>query len=84
MSDLLDEELEFRGGTLQLSSDHANAAESGRTLQSNVHPPSVLSGADSLTSSASSFAGLYKYSIPAAFSNSMNIRRNILPRQVLT
>lgn len=64
MSDLLDEDLEFRGGTLQLSTDHpisataenTNAAET-RT-PTNVHP-SVLSGADSLTSSSSSFAGKF-------------------------
>lgn len=67
MSDLQDDELEFSGGTLQLSTDHpvtatpenTNAAGPRRT-PTNVHP-SVLSGADSLTSSSSSFAGKYLY-----------------------
>lgn len=62
MSDLLDEDLEFRGGTLQLSTepvaaeDTATPATESRRTPSNVNP-SVLSGADSLTSSSSSFAG---------------------------
>lgn len=61
MTDLLDEDVEFRGGTLQLSTDTAletavaDAANRGNTSQGTVHP-SVLSGADSLTSSSSSFA----------------------------
>lgn len=62
MSDLLDEDVEFRGGTLQLSADTAVetagliAANRGDASQGTVHP-SVLSGADSLSSSTSSFAG---------------------------
>ncbi|XP_022820174.1 tumor protein p63-regulated gene 1-like protein isoform X3 [Spodoptera litura] len=67
MSDLLDEDLEFRGGTLQLSSD-TNVAENsesnptnntdnlGRRKPPTSVNPSVLSGANSLTSSTSSFA----------------------------
>lgn len=68
MSDLLDEDLEFRGGTLQLSTDHvlsetADNTQNDRTDTSSVtrlyvNPnPSVLSGADSLSSSTSSFIG---------------------------
>lgn len=68
MSDLLDEDLEFRGGTLQLSTDHV-ASESTENTQNidtqsssrNRLPtnpdPSVLSGADSLSSSTTSFVG---------------------------
>ncbi|XP_013195958.1 tumor protein p63-regulated gene 1-like protein isoform X3 [Amyelois transitella] len=66
MSDLLDEDLEFRGGTLQLSTEqtaveHANnentATESSNTNKSKpIAPSSVLSGASSLTTSSSSFA----------------------------
>lgn len=68
MSDLLDDDLEFRGGTLQLSTDTVipESTETNRTVTSenpgrrkpptNANP-SVLSGADSLTSSTSSFAG---------------------------
>lgn len=68
MSDLLDDGLEFRGGTLQLSSDIVPADSSGGNQnnpeqsdtnknqpKSNANP-SVLSGADSLSSSTSSFA----------------------------
>ncbi|XP_035436413.1 tumor protein p63-regulated gene 1-like protein isoform X2 [Spodoptera frugiperda] len=67
MSDLLDEDLEFRGGTLQLSTD-TNVAENsesnptnntdnlGRRKPPSSVNPSVLSGANSLTSSTSSFA----------------------------
>lgn len=67
MSDLLDEDLEFRGGTLQLSTETAipDNFETNRTIAtddpgrrntpSNANP-SVLSGADSLTSSTASFA----------------------------
>lgn len=68
MSDLLDEDLEFRGGTLQLSTDHV-VSESIENIQNDetevssisrlhINPnPSVLSGADSLSSSTSSFIG---------------------------
>ncbi|XP_045445871.1 tumor protein p63-regulated gene 1-like protein [Melitaea cinxia] len=61
MSDLLEDDLEFRGGTLQLSSENANAEarrnQRENTSNSNTQVnPSVLSGADSLTSSSSSFA----------------------------
>uniref|UniRef100_A0A2A4JHW2 HSac2 domain-containing protein n=1 Tax=Heliothis virescens TaxID=7102 RepID=A0A2A4JHW2_HELVI len=67
MSDLLDEDLEFRGGTLQLSTDTsvADVSESNRTNTNDNTGrrkpptsvnPSVLSGANSLTSSTSSFA----------------------------
>ncbi|XP_063378470.1 tumor protein p63-regulated gene 1-like protein isoform X3 [Cydia fagiglandana] len=54
MSDLLDDDLEFRGGTLQLSSDN-NTEEQGssNTLGVNTSKPSVLSGADSLPSNSS-------------------------------
>ncbi|CAH2086054.1 unnamed protein product [Euphydryas editha] len=61
MSDLLEDDLEFRGGTLQLSSENVNAEtrrnqqENGSNTNTQVNP-SVLSGADSLTSSSSSFA----------------------------
>ncbi|XP_052757489.1 tumor protein p63-regulated gene 1-like protein isoform X5 [Galleria mellonella] len=67
MSDLLDDDLEFRGGTLQLSSDNINA-ENAENSQNNTAErvnrnktksnanSSVLSGADSLSSSTSSFA----------------------------
>ncbi|GBP82887.1 Tumor protein p63-regulated gene 1-like protein [Eumeta japonica] len=70
MGDLLDDDLEFRGGTLQLSSENNNEIEPGQSdititpkdgnvskkkLQVNINP-SVLSGADSLSSSSSSFA----------------------------
>lgn len=70
MSDLLDEDLEFRGGTLQLSTD-TTAAESSESNRTNTTDnttrrkpptsvnPSVLSGANSLTSSTSSFAGMF-------------------------
>lgn len=56
MTDLQDE-LEFSGGTLQLSTDHpvTTAADESKRTPTNVNP-SVLSGADSLTSSSSSFA----------------------------
>ncbi|XP_063530920.1 tumor protein p63-regulated gene 1-like protein isoform X3 [Cydia strobilella] len=55
MSDLLDDDLEFRGGTLQLSSEN-NAEEQGgssNTLGVNISKPSILSGADSLPSNSS-------------------------------
>ncbi|XP_061712688.1 tumor protein p63-regulated gene 1-like protein isoform X5 [Cydia pomonella] len=55
MSDLLDDDLEFRGGTLQLSSEN-NAEEHGgssNTLGVNTSKPSILSGADSLPSNSS-------------------------------
>ncbi|XP_021180927.3 tumor protein p63-regulated gene 1-like protein isoform X3 [Helicoverpa armigera] len=67
MSDLLDEDLEFRGGTLQLSTD-TSVADVSESNRNNTHDntarrkpptsvnPSVLSGANSLTSSTSSFA----------------------------
>lgn len=67
MSDLLDDDLEFRGGTLQLSTEHLlsggtentqnNGTEtSGVTTHMNPNM-SVLSGVDSLSSSTSSFIG---------------------------
>ncbi|XP_075969971.1 tumor protein p63-regulated gene 1-like protein isoform X5 [Anticarsia gemmatalis] len=67
MSDLLDEDLEFRGGTLQLSTETVvpessennrtqTTEQPGRRKPPNNANPSVLSGADSLTSSTSSFA----------------------------
>lgn len=69
MSDLLEDDLEFRGGTLQLSADHVAAGTADNTAnqrtgensvkskpQSNANP-SVLSGADSLSSSTASFTG---------------------------
>nr|XP_026489973.1 tumor protein p63-regulated gene 1-like protein isoform X3 [Vanessa tameamea] len=63
MGDLVDEDLEFRGGTLQLSSENASAeprvtqpAKSSTNTTNTQVNPSVLSGADSLTSSSSSFA----------------------------
>lgn len=67
MSDLLEDDLEFRGGTLQLSTDpnaedpagsseNNTAADPKSKPSSNVNP-SILSGADSLSSSTSSFAG---------------------------
>lgn len=68
MSDLLEEDLEFRGGTLQLSTDAVmpESSETNRTVTADTPGrrktptnanPSVLSGADSLTSSTCSFAG---------------------------
>lgn len=67
MSDLLDEELEFRGGTLQLSTDHVSEStgnsqndgtDSSSVTRLYLNPnPSVLSGADSLSSSTSSIVG---------------------------
>lgn len=68
MSDLLDEDLEFRGGTLQLSTDHVlsggtenthnDGTENSGVTVLHVNPNmSVLSGADSLSSSTSSFIG---------------------------
>ena len=65
MGDLLDDDLEFRGGTLQLSSESVRGDSpgnrrdkpSGTANRSPQINPSVLSGADSLTSSTSSFAG---------------------------
>lgn len=64
MSDLLDDDLEFRGGTLQLSTDNVaveQAENNTRNSEKKKTPtnanPSVLSGTDSLTSSTSSFAG---------------------------
>lgn len=65
MGDLLDDDLEFRGGTLQLSSENVRGESPGNrrekpsgTANKTPQPnPSVLSGADSLTSSSSSFAG---------------------------
>ncbi|XP_059045198.1 tumor protein p63-regulated gene 1-like protein isoform X4 [Achroia grisella] len=67
MSDLLDEDVEFRGGTLQLSADNVNAENADNNQNNtaekvNRNKPrsyansSVLSGADSLSSSTSSFA----------------------------
>ncbi|XP_026489971.2 tumor protein p63-regulated gene 1-like protein isoform X1 [Vanessa tameamea] len=63
MGDLVDEDLEFRGGTLQLSSENVSAeprvtqpAKSSTNTTNTQVNPSVLSGADSLTSSSSSFA----------------------------
>ncbi|CAK1545088.1 unnamed protein product [Leptosia nina] len=64
MSDMMEDDLEFRGGTLQLSADNSIAGSSEnrtRATQNQVKTPinanpSVLSGADSLSSSASSFA----------------------------
>ncbi|XP_032513876.1 tumor protein p63-regulated gene 1-like protein isoform X1 [Danaus plexippus] len=66
MGDLLEEDLEFRGGTLQLSSENLppENANNQRDKTPNINTntpshnvnPSVLSGADSLTSSSSSFA----------------------------
>ncbi|CAK1581499.1 unnamed protein product [Parnassius mnemosyne] len=63
MSDLLDEDLEFRVGTLQLSTDNANAdsrrdnaSESNKNKNQLNANSSVLSGADSLSSSTTSFA----------------------------
>lgn len=80
MSDLLDEDVEFRGGTLQLSTDAgvvetagADAANKGGS-QSTVHP-SVLSGADSLTSSSSSFAGKDKK--PVLYRAGLHLHVNI-------
>ncbi|XP_012545680.1 tumor protein p63-regulated gene 1-like protein isoform X4 [Bombyx mandarina] len=66
MSDILEDDLEFRGGTLQLSTDNSAVGvvenqpsvttdSTRKQSQGNVHP-SVLSGADSLTSSTNSFA----------------------------
>ncbi|XP_014370897.2 tumor protein p63-regulated gene 1-like protein isoform X6 [Papilio machaon] len=67
MSDILDDDLELRVGTLQLTSDNANAdnrldnASDAKSSNKNKNQlnanPSVLSGADSLSSSTSSFAG---------------------------
>lgn len=68
MAELLDDDLEFRGGTLQLTTDNI-APETSDRVQNNPADvstinkpkssvnPSVLSGADSLSSSTSSFAG---------------------------
>ncbi|XP_068629847.1 tumor protein p63-regulated gene 1-like protein isoform X2 [Battus philenor] len=66
MSDLMDDDLELRVGTLQLSTDNAHAdnrrdnASESNTSNRNKNQlnanPSVLSGADSLSSSTSSFA----------------------------
>lgn len=69
MSELNDDDVEFRGGTLQLTTDNIagdnteNAIGNNATQntprkksQTNINP-SVLSGTDSLTSSTSSFAG---------------------------
>ncbi|XP_063359983.1 tumor protein p63-regulated gene 1-like protein isoform X3 [Cydia amplana] len=55
MSDLLDDDLEFRGGTLQLSSENNTEEQGGssNTLGVNTSKPSVLSGADSLPSNSS-------------------------------
>lgn len=68
MADLVDEDLEFRGGTLQLSADNGvennennrntameNSLLTQNNAQNNVNP-SVLSGANSLSSSSTSFA----------------------------
>ncbi|KAL0842438.1 hypothetical protein ABMA28_014540 [Loxostege sticticalis] len=67
MAGLLDDDLEFRGGTLQLTTDNI-APETSDRVQNNPADvstinkpkssvnPSVLSGADSLSSSTSSFA----------------------------
>lgn len=71
MSDILEDDLEFRGGTLQLSTDNSAVGvvenqpsvttdSTRKQSQGNVHP-SVLSGADSLTSSTNSFAGKDKH-----------------------
>lgn len=69
MSDLTEDDMEFRGGTLQLSTEN-NGENSQNRVRGATHSqnkvktplsvnPSVLSGADSLSSSASSFAGRY-------------------------
>ncbi|CAH2073177.1 unnamed protein product, partial [Iphiclides podalirius] len=64
MGDLLEDDLELRVGTLQLSTDNTNAdnrrdnaSESNRNKNELIANSSVLSGADSLSSSTSSFAG---------------------------
>lgn len=67
MGDIHDDDLEFRGGTLQLSTDHnletadasrnAGSETSGRNKTLNNPNPSVLSGANSLSSSSASFNG---------------------------
>ncbi|KAL4721650.1 hypothetical protein ACJJTC_015406 [Scirpophaga incertulas] len=64
MSELLDEDLEFIGGTLQLSADAAGNSSQNLNRNDNTNKntskatvnSSVLSGADSLSSSTSSFA----------------------------
>ncbi|CAH2073175.1 unnamed protein product, partial [Iphiclides podalirius] len=63
MGDLLEDDLELRVGTLQLSTDNTNAdnrrdnaSESNRNKNELIANSSVLSGADSLSSSTSSFA----------------------------
>ncbi|XP_045491653.1 tumor protein p63-regulated gene 1-like protein isoform X2 [Colias croceus] len=67
MGDLLEDDVEFRGGTLELSTENSgaeNAENRGRGVTQSQNKvktpsnanPSVLSGADSLSSSASSFA----------------------------
>ncbi|XP_041977422.1 tumor protein p63-regulated gene 1-like protein isoform X2 [Aricia agestis] len=56
MGDLLEEDLEFRGGTLQLSAENVqigNVDRSDNTIRLPQINPSVLSGADSLSSSGS-------------------------------
>ncbi|KAG7307386.1 hypothetical protein JYU34_007573 [Plutella xylostella] len=65
MGDINEDDLEFRGGTLQLSTDHSghdngdNSRNAGSENLSRVRPPnttnpSVLSGANSLSSSSTS------------------------------
>ncbi|CAH4037128.1 tumor protein p63-regulated gene 1-like protein isoform X2 [Pieris brassicae] len=66
MSDLMEDGMEFRGGTLQLSTENnvensesrvRGATQSHNKIKTPISVnPSVLSGADSLSSSASSFA----------------------------
>lgn len=68
MGDINEDDLEFRGGTLQLSTDHSghdngdNSRNAGSENLSRVRPPnttnpSVLSGANSLSSSSTSVTG---------------------------
>ncbi|XP_038215686.1 tumor protein p63-regulated gene 1-like protein isoform X1 [Zerene cesonia] len=67
MGDLLEDDVEFRGGTLELSTENGGAGNpenrskgvtpSHNKIKTPLNAnPSVLSGADSLSSSASSFA----------------------------
>ncbi|XP_050345431.1 tumor protein p63-regulated gene 1-like protein isoform X2 [Nymphalis io] len=88
MGDMLDEDLEFRGGTLQLSSENVsaesrNAQQQGKstTNTSNTQVnPSVLSGADSLTSSSSSFADARGTENPTAAQQEADPVQTVYPR----
>ncbi|XP_011549574.2 tumor protein p63-regulated gene 1-like protein isoform X2 [Plutella xylostella] len=87
MGDINEDDLEFRGGTLQLSTDHSghdngdNNRNAGSENLSRVRPPnttnpSVLSGANSLSSSSTSVTGVIWLMIKFVINNPKRLIRN--------